>query len=91
MVRRPPGASPLNPLYPAKTVKHSAGVVMVWGFFVCAGRGGLRFLSKGSTMNIQIYTEVLEDKAHCDMDRLGCTTFQQDNAPATLLAGRWPG
>jgi transposase-like protein len=80
VVRRPPGSSPLDPKFTAKTVKHSPGV-MAWGCFSYRGRGGLSFLEKGKKMNSDEYIKILDEKVIDSMRRHNCTTFQQDKAP----------
>ena len=90
VVRRPPGASPLNPRYTAKTVKHSSGV-MVWGCFAHRGRGALTFLDRGARLNSAMYIGILEEKLHLFMHTLQCSIVQQDNAPchASRATKKW--
>jgi hypothetical protein len=54
-VRLPPGASPLDPRYTKKTVKHPPSV-MVWGCFSHLGHGTLSFLNSNQRMNSQLYS-----------------------------------
>lgn len=78
---------------------------MVWASFCAAGRGGIWFMPKNTTINGQVYLQVLKDKLPTHMEILNCTTFEQDGAPyhrtaavsAWLqeegidLLGPWPG
>ena len=79
-VRRPLGSDRNDPRFTQKTVKHPASV-MVWGCFSAKGRGGLRFLEKGVTMNSERYIETLEERLPTHMHIHGCNIFMQDNAP----------
>lgn len=79
-VRRPVDSSPLNPRFTVKTVKHSPGF-MVWGCFGHMGPGTIKFLEKGQRMNSEVYISILNASLTRDMEKFGCTIFQQDNAP----------
>jgi transposase len=74
------GQSALNPRYTAKTIKHSAGV-MVWGCFGYHGRGDLSFIKKEERMNSDMYLAILQGKLNHFMKLLHCDIFQQENAP----------
>ncbi len=54
---------------------------MVLGCFSAAGRGGLHFLPKNSTMNSETYEKVLEDHLILFMQIHGTTRFLQDGGP----------
>jgi transposase len=80
LVRRPIGSNRYSSKFTVKTVKHPDSV-MVWGCFSAAGRGGLYFLPKNSTMNSETYEKVLEDHLIPFMQIHGTTRFLQDGAP----------
>lgn len=79
-VRRPVGER-YNQRYTLATVKHCPKV-MVWGSFSGMGRGSLYFVPKGKTVNSELYLDILQSKVQLTMQIHGCSTFQQDSAPA---------
>ena len=54
---------------------------MVWGCFSAKGRGSLKFLEKGVTMNSNRYIDTLEELLPRIMEIHGTSVFLQDNAP----------
>lgn len=102
-VRRPKGKR-YDPHYTIKTVKN-APKVMVWGAITTAGRSGLWFMPKDTTINGRVYLTILQEKLQPFMEIRNCTFFQHDGAPchqcklvSTWLRGRnievigpWPG
>lgn len=80
-VRRPQGSNRYASKYTVKTVKHPA-YVMVWGCFSgYGGSGGLYFLPESTTMNGEIYENVLENELVPYKELLGMRVFMQDGAP----------
>ena len=102
-VRRPPGER-YNPRYVCATVKKSASI-MVWGCMAARGRGGLWFMPRNTTINAQVYREILEEKLQHWMRARQCEYFQHDGAPChqaklvkswladnrIQVLGPWPG
>jgi transposase len=80
LVRRPVGSNRYSSQFTVKTVKHPDSV-MVWGCFSAAGRGGLYFLPRNTTMNAERYEKVLQDHLLPFMDIHRTTHFLQDGAP----------
>lgn len=80
LVRRPSGTRFL-PKYTVATMKHPPKV-MVWGCFSASGRGSLYFLAPGTTVNADVYIEILSSKVPNSLMLSNCTLFQQDSAPA---------
>jgi transposase len=78
-IRRPSGAR-YDDHYTIPSVKHSPSL-MVWGAISSSGTTPLWFLPKGQTMNASVYLPLLQDVLSVQMPRLGCTVYQQDNAP----------
>ncbi len=80
-VRRPSTVSRYKQRFTISTVKHSSSV-MVWECFSCRkGRGSLYFLPKGTTMNGDRYTKVIEEKMMPFMCIHGTNFFLQDGVP----------
>jgi len=102
-VRRPVNKR-YNARYIVPTVKQ-APTTMVWACFSGRGRGALWFMPKNTTINGQVYLNILKDKLMHHMRILNCTTFQQDGAPChkagmvtrwladqhVEVLGPWPG
>ena len=78
-VRRPP-KQPYNPRYTISTVR-SCPSVMIWGTISVHGGGEICFIPSGTTINAQVYLNILRDKLKRSMTVTGCTTFMQDGAP----------
>ena len=55
--------------------------VMVWGCFSANGRGRIRFLETGKTMNSVRYISIMEDVLPLAMAIHRTSTYMQDNAP----------
>ena len=78
-VRRPVGQR-YNARYTICSVKHPK-TVMFWGSISAKGCGALWLMPAGTTINSNIYLEILKDKLPLWMRRHQCTVFQQDGAP----------
>lgn len=90
--------------YVVPTVKQAAKV-MVWGCISAFGRGALWFLPKNTTINGQVYLNILKEKLPIFMALHGTTHFQHDGAPCHSvipvkhwiqqsgyrMIGPWPG
>ena len=82
-----------------------APTTMVWGAIAAAGTGPLWFMPPNTTINGQVYLNILQEKLPLYMPSLRCTTLQQDGAPChkaksvtkwlhdhnITLLGPWPG
>ena len=80
-VRRRAGSDRFDQKFTRKTVKHP-GSVMAWGMFDgAAGRGGLDFLKKGTTMNATRYIETLDKYLVRTHNIRKNTHLLQDSAP----------
>jgi len=88
-VRRPSGERH-NPKYVIPTVKQ-APKVMVWGAVSGAGRAGLWIMPKNTTINGQVYLNVLKEKLPIFIQIQNITHFQQDGAPChgTVAVRNW--
>jgi transposase len=81
-VRRAKGISRYKQGYTIPTVKHSESV-MVWGCFSGKkGRGGLYFLPKNLTINVEYYKTILENHLLPFMRNHHIKFFLQDRAPS---------
>ena len=74
------------------TVKHGAGLVMVWGCMAASGVGNLVFVE--GTMNMEACLQILRDNLPPTVEKLGLGqswVFQQDNDPkhTTKLVKEW--
>lgn len=83
VVRRLPGASPSNPRYTVKTMKHPLSI-MVWGCFSYKQRGALTFLPVGHRLNATGYVEILQEKLPQFMNICETQIFQHDKAPCHM-------
>jgi hypothetical protein len=63
-----------------KTIKHPDSMT-VWGSFSPAGRGGLYFLPRNTTMNAERYEKVLEEHLLPFIEFHWATHFLQDGTP----------
>lgn len=102
-VRRPPNQRH-NPRYVVPTVKQ-APKVMVWGAVSGVGRAGLWIMPKNTTINGNVYLDILKQKLPPFFTIHSATHFQQDGAPCHgtravktwleeekyELLGPWPG
>lgn len=102
-IRRPPNQRH-NPRYVSPTVKNSPKI-MIWGAISACGRCGLWFMPPGTSINGNVYLQVLEEKVPNFMTMRECTHFQHDGAPchqtkavkewfgnhAIEILGPWPG
>ena len=79
-MRRSPGSNRYASKFTVKTVKHAPSV-MAWGGFSAAGRGGLHFLEKGTTMISVRYCAVLKDNCFPFMLEHGTDWLLQDSEP----------
>lgn len=88
-VRRPPGQRN-NEKYMVPTVKQ-APKVMIWGAMSANGRAGLWFMPKDTTINGQVYLQILKDKLPPFMAIHQTTIFQHDGAPChkTKAVSEW--
>ena len=88
-VRRPKNQR-YNIRYIVPTVKQ-APTTMVWACFSARGRGGIWFMPKDTTINAQVYLNILRDKLPTHMPILNCTVFQHDGAPChrSVTVTRW--
>ena len=88
-VRRPKNQR-YNMRYVIPTVK-KAPVTMVWASSAAAGRGGIWFMTKNTTINGQVYLNILQDKLLPHMRILNCSIFQHDGLPChrTQNVSRW--
>ena len=66
--------------YTQPTVKHPP-TVMVWACISGNGAGDIVVLDAGTIVDRHVYFDIVVDHAMPSMERLGCTRFQQDNAP----------
>ena len=103
-VRRPHKISRYHPKFTIKTVKYP-GSVMIWGAFSgAAGKGGLKILENGVTMNAKRYIGVLKAELLPYFHLHGSQKFMHDGAPChrakvvTRFLGnkgiptiKWPG
>jgi hypothetical protein len=80
LVQRPIGSNCYSSQFTVKAVKHLDSVT-VWGSFSAAGCGGLYFLSRNTTMNVERYKKVLQDDLLPCMEFHRTTHFLQDGAP----------
>ena len=76
--------------YTSTKVKHSASV-MIWGCVSAAGRGGLWFTSKNTTVKAPTYLSILQQKLPIFMPMGYCTVFQHDGAMVhtVKMANNW--
>jgi len=102
-VRRPPGKR-FSEKYMVPSVKQ-APKVMVWGAVSAAGRAGLWFMPKDTTIAGAVYLNVLKEKLPTFMSIHRTTFFQHDGAPSHKtksvsdwlqqegyqILGPWPG
>ena len=61
-------------------MKHTPSV-LIWGAMSVTGTAGLFFLPNRTTMNGQIYVDLLKDKVELHMNVHNCNIFMQEGSP----------
>lgn len=79
VVWRPPHTR-FDSRFTQATVKHPPAV-MVWACISGNGAGNIVVLDAGTMVDKHVYFDIVCEHAVPSMERLGCTRFQQDNAP----------
>ena len=102
-VRRPPSTR-YHAKYIVPTVKQ-APKIMIWGAISAFGRGGIWFMPQNTTINGEVYLNILKQKLPTFMSMHGTQYFQHDGAPChnakvviswlhnsgVKILGPWPG